>query len=253
MTSLLTLAVALATPAQAVEAPNLLEVGNVIATSWPGEQGRYERAADDGDSDCGCWVREDGAFALARFGGGWWSLDNSNGDGCTPSYGTSAGLIAYSSSTDPSTLPEVTGLRYVELEISGDDAYIVTVDGVQELYVPEHGWTYSEVLGLTLPQGTHDIEVEVWDRYFNVNGFIAAITIEGDEANPVVTGSGAWQLEEAWYQGYNYSGFGDVFPIYDYPVAKHGGLEDSGAEWVWWYFDATLLGRGVFSLELVVP
>lgn len=107
LTALFALTAPAAALAQAFcpEQPAQIDVVEPYTSGFGDERGAYRLAADDGDSECGCYVREDGALAIGVFAGDWYMLGRGDCDGST--FPVTMMLKRGAASCDPAALPNV--------------------------------------------------------------------------------------------------------------------------------------------------
>jgi len=107
LTVLFALTAPAAASAQAIcpDQPAEITVTANYTSGFGDERGTYRLAADGGDSECGCYVREEGGLAIGVFAGDWYMLGRGDCDGST--LPVMMMLKRGADACDPSGLPDV--------------------------------------------------------------------------------------------------------------------------------------------------
>lgn len=148
----------------------------------------------------------------------------------------------------------------LEILITADDAWRGWLDGV-EFTGPNAGvWSVSDTVTLTTEPGCeHVIAIYAQDLYQLISGLFLQITMTGPSGTQVLlTGSEPWLVSQDEPSGdwtapdFDDSGWQPTVTCsYEgYWGGSPADLYATGARWVWWDSDCTVLGDGWFRLKL---
>ncbi len=242
--------------------PTRLEIDSIQFPSWSYDVGgEWTAHASDGISQGYCYKQEAGVNddpqVMFNYGGLWYVAIAADCD----NIGFNTWMAAFygAAASDPTKPEFVRSIRTMRIEVAGDDAYSVALDGEQrdiELNgqtVPEvsqYAWTHVGVVELDVTGDMHTVELHVEDKFGTVAGVAAHITVDGGACGDLLTGRD--ELE-----------FGNVSEdpelsgvAVEAPHQHHnppGSLATAGAEYVWWDADPTVLGSADFSVDIDVP
>lgn len=154
--ALLAFAPVAAAQAQAIcpDGPGAIEVVEPYTSGFGDESGTYV-LGEDGDSECGCYIREDGALAIGYFVGGWHMLAQGH---CDASTFPVTMALTFEPTCDPATIPQVEVLQpaaptvsVVEGEVCPAGTALATLEeasALAEAGCGELGWWYIARLAL---------------------------------------------------------------------------------------------------------
>ena len=158
----------------------------------------------------------------------------------------------------PDALAELIRRHFPErLSLSADDQWEGWVDGV--LIDRQEGWNQADEYSFVLASGAHVIAVRAEDLHQIINGFIAAVDIDGQSRS--LSGDGLWRVSAVepaadWTDLSFFDGDWAIPTICsdDAPWSGMPTLVDPDAEWIWHDADCRQeLGTGWFRLSLELP
>lgn len=248
--------------------PTRPEIDSIQFPSWTWDVGgEWAALPSDGLSGGYCYKQaagvNDDPQVMFSYGGIWYVAI---ADDCSAGNLTMQTPIAafYSAAPSDPTAPEfVRSIRTMRVEVAGDDAYRVALDGAQQditrngevvSEVTQYGWTSVGVVELDVTGDMHTVEIHVDDVYGTVAGMAAHVTVDGGTCGDLLTGRDPFEYATIVNVNGIYVGMDGVAALA--PHSYHnppGSLGTAGAEYVWWDADATVLGSADFSVDLDVP
>lgn len=266
LTTAAAIAALLAGPASASAncgVPVALEIDSIQFPSWPYDVGGIWEEISQGISQGKCYKREfdvnQADQVIFHHSGMWYVAQASSCD----NIGAQTFFAAFYGATvgAPEAPSFVHALRAMHVEVAADDAYELSIDGVNES-VTIHGQSYATVssggyfwpgladLYVRGEGDVHTVDIRAWDTALNVAGMAARITLDGGSCGDYMTGQDAFgfvRLSPA-------PSISGTAPLA--PNAFHsppGSLGSAGAQYIWWDADATVLGEAEFSIDITAP
>ena len=264
LTTALTAVTLLASTAAHAECatPTRLEIDSIQFPSWTYDVGgEWTALESDGISHGYCYKQEAGVNAdpqvMFNHSNLWYVAIAEDCD----DIGFNTWMAAFygAAASDPTKPEFVRSIRTMRIEVAGDDAYRVALDGAQQdialngqtvSEVTQYAWTHVGVVELDVTGDMHTVELHVEDKFGTVAGVAAHVTIDGGACGDLMTGRDDFEFGNVSLEP-DLSGIAVEAPHqYHNPP---GSLAAAGAEYVWWDADATVLGAADFSVDIDVP